>query len=114
MAIEEERKKLERLRLIRRGHRGVLTKLIKEIDTLVEPVEPEIDRLRIISEQLDGKLKVFSILNGEIVALCPEEDVDREIEDTESITAKIIGAKRKVDEALKRENSHGSPTRPSV
>ena len=57
-------------------------------------------------------MEVFSNLDGEIVALCPEEDVEHEIEDTESITTKIIGAKRKIDEALKRENSHGSPTRP--
>ena len=115
MAAEAERKKLGRLTLIRRGHRGILTKLIKEIDALLEPAEPEIDQMKIISEQLEGKLKVFSNLDSDIVALCPEEDIEREIEDTESITAKIIGAKRKIDEALKKENSHTrSPVRPSV
>jgi len=38
-------------------------------------------------------MKVFSNLDGEIVSLCPEEDIEREIEDSETIIAKIIEAK---------------------
>jgi len=52
----------------------------------------------------DGKLKVFNNIDSDIVALCPEEDIEHEIEDTESITTKIVGAKRKIGKALKREN----------
>ena len=43
------------------------------------------------------------------MALCPEEDLECEIKDTESITAKIIGAKWKIGKALKNENSHSRP-----
>ena len=50
-------------------------------------------------------MKVFSNLDGEIVALCPEDEVEREIEDSESIIAKVIEGKRKIDIVLK-ENSH--------
>ena len=50
-------------------------------------------------------MKVFSNLDGEIVALCPEDDTKQEIEDSESITAKIIEARRKIDTTLK-ENPH--------
>ena len=83
----------------------MLTKLIREVDSLVESAEPEVDRLKIISEQLDGKLKAFTSLDGEIVELCPEDEIEREIEDSESITAKLISAKRKINLALKKENS---------
>lgn len=46
-------------------------------------------------------MKVFSSLDGEIVSLCPEEEIEREIEESESITAKIIESKRKIDSSLK-------------
>ena len=32
-------------------------------------------RLKIIIKQRDGKLKVFTSLKGEIVELCPEEEI---------------------------------------
>ena len=41
MLEEEQRIKLDRLRKVRRGHRGVLTKLTREIESLVESSEPE-------------------------------------------------------------------------
>ena len=108
MTEEEQRIKLDRLRKIRRGHCSVLTKLTREVEGLVEATEPDpnrASRLRIIHEQLDGKMKVFSNLDGEIVSLCAEEDIDQEIDDSETIIAKIIEAKRKIDFTVK-ENSH--------
>ena len=45
-------------------------------------------------------MKQFSNLDGEIVALCPMDEIEMEIEDSEAITAKIIEAKRKVQAAL--------------
>ena len=49
-------------------------KITKEINALVEPGETELDQLRIISEQLDRKLKVFNNLDCEIV---PGQDIRR-------------------------------------
>ena len=34
MAEEEQRRKLDRLKAVRRGHRGVLTKLTREVDEI--------------------------------------------------------------------------------
>ena len=34
--------------------------------------------------------------------LCPETDIEGEIDDSESTNSKVIGAKRKIDLALKR------------
>ena len=61
----------------------------------------KVSRLNVIYEQFDAKMKVFSNLYGEIVLLCPVEEIEGEIEDSESIIAKIIEAKRKIDSSLK-------------
>ena len=121
MSEEEQRRKLERLKAVRRGHRGVITKLCtrlcREVEELVnedEAMNPtKVSRLNVIFEQFDTKLKVFSSLDGEIVSLCPEEEIEREIEDSESITAKIIESKRKIDSRLKG-NSGALPERSST
>ena len=84
-----------------------MTKLTRELEGLVESTEPDtnrVTRLKVIYEQLEGKMKIFSSLDGEIVALCPEEEIEQEIEDSESIIAKVIEGKRKIDIILK-ENS---------
>ena len=108
MAEEEQRRKLDRLKAVRRGHRGVLTKLTREVDEIVSEAEEgvcadptKVSRLNVIYEQFDAKMKVFSNLDGEIVLLCPVEEIEGEIEDSESIIAKIIEAKRKIDSSLK-------------
>ena len=75
---EEQRKKLDRLKLVCQGHHSVLTKLTREIEGLVESTEPDpnrVSRLKVTYEQLDRKMKVFSSLDGEIVALCPEDEI---------------------------------------
>ena len=117
MSEEEQRRKLERLKAVRRGHRGVITKLCREVDELVnedEAMNPtKVSRLNVIFEQFDAKLKVFSSLDSEIVSLCPEEEIEREIEDSESITAKIFESKRKIDSRLKG-NSGALPERSST
>ena len=79
MTEEERCIKLDRLKKVRRGHRGILTKLTREIEGLVESTEPKpnpVSRLKIIYEQLKGKMKVFTNFDGEIVALCPEDDIE--------------------------------------
>ena len=80
MAEEEQRRKLDRLKAVRRGHRGVLTKLTREVDEIVSEAEEgvcadptKVSRLNVIYEQFDAKMKVFSNLDGEIVLLYPVE-----------------------------------------
>ena len=64
-----------RLKTVRGENRGVVTKLCSEIDTVLAEesfgADPsKVSQLNVIHEQLDGKIKQFSILDGEIVALC--------------------------------------------
>ena len=106
MSDEEQRAKLVRLKTVREGNCGVVTKLCREIDTVLAEesfnTDPTIvSRLNVIHEQLNGKMKQFSNLDREIVMLCPIEEIEREIEDSEAITAKIIEAKRKIQSALR-------------
>ena len=97
---ETERKsKLHRLRAIRRGNR-VLTKLTKEVDNMLS--KPEVDaeataRLKVIFKQLEGKFKLLANLDSEVLGLCEMDDIEREIEESETVTAKVIELKRRID-----------------
>ena len=96
---EEQRKRLDRLRAVRGGHRGVLTKLTKEVDNLLADETLSNDfaaRLNVIREQLEGKMKVLTNLNYEIVSLCQVDNITREIDESEGIIAKLIECKRKI------------------
>ena len=74
----------------------------------------KISRLNIIHEQFDVKMKVFSNLDGEIILLCPVEEIEAEIEDSESIIVKIIEVKRKIDSALKGNSDERVRSLPST
>ena len=117
---EEQRGKLERLKAVRRGHRGVLTKLTREIEEILSNSELNSEatsRLLVIHEQLEGKRKVISNLDSEIVGICVIDEIEREIEESEAITAKIIQSKRKINAAIattSRESvAHAVPPPPS-
>ena len=81
MAEEEQRRKLDRLKGIRRGHHGVLTKLTREVNKIVSEAEgcicgssTKVSRLNLIYEQLDANmLHIFTNLDGEIVSCTSEE-----------------------------------------
>jgi len=103
MAEEERRTKHERLRAVRGGHRGVTTKLIKEVDELlaVSPLTVEgRSRLDVINKQLRLKAELLRGLDTEIVSLCDVSDIQGEIEEAEGITAKIIEYRTKIDKAI--------------
>ena len=55
---DADRRQLDRLRAVRGGHRGVVTKLCKEVDATLEDESSmadltKVSRLIVISEQLD-------------------------------------------------------------
>ena len=82
---KEQRAKLNRLKTVRRAHRGVLTKLAREVEKIMshsELSEEGTSRLKIIREQLVGTMEVFSNLDGKIIALCAIDEIEREIEES--------------------------------
>lgn len=91
------------LRAIRRGHRGVVTKATREINELLSEEgtsHESFDHLNVLLQQLDNKMHVLRDINREILALCPVEEIERQIEESETVVAKTLKYKHKIDTAL--------------
>ena len=78
----------ERMRSIHGGHRGVVTKIVKEVDDLLSaegPMNPErVRRLNVKIQQEEAKLKVLSDIDKDILSKCNVEDIEREINKSET------------------------------
>ena len=91
--------KLDRCRAIRRGHRGVVTKLTREIDEILQQEtlnDEHYTRLNVIDHQLETKLSILANLDKEVLAYCDAGEIETEIHESETITAKIIKYKTKI------------------
>jgi len=96
--------KYEQLKVMRRGHQGVVTKLSREADTLLagdSPTSEQIACLRIIHEQLENKMQLLQSMDSEILTLCNLEDIEGKIEESEPIVAKILEYKCLILAALR-------------
>ena len=84
----------EQMRSIRGGHRGVVTKIVKEVDDLLSAEGPmnaeRVSRLNVKLQQLEVKLKVLSDIDKDILSKCNVEDIEREINESETVIAKIM------------------------
>ena len=77
----------------------IVTKLVKEVDKIIgtnqlTAAAEGTARLKMILKQLDGKANIISEFDREIYSLCKESKVEREVEEAENITAKIIDYRR--------------------
>ena len=101
MTEEESARALERSRAIRRGNRGVVTKLIREAEEIISATElldsSRRNRLHVINEQLEGKLSLLKGMDGDILECCELEAIDHELEESEAIVAKIINCRRAIE-----------------
>ena len=107
---DDPKARCDRARAVRRANRGVL---VKEVDEIIgtEPLTDEgTARLKVIFKQLEGKATIIIEFDREICSLCEEGDVEREVEEAENITAKIIDYKCRIDDALKLRTGGGSAT----
>ena len=90
---EDPARTLERSHAVRRGHWGVVTKLVREAEDILlnETLSPEQhSRLNVIRQQLDGKLTLLNDMDRDILKHCEVEAIDTEIEESENMIAKII------------------------
>ena len=92
---------LERLRSVRGGHRGVITKLTRELDTLLVGEPRDIGRSQVINEQLKNKLSLLQKFDSNILTLCETDNIAREIDESETINATVIDYKCRIDACLK-------------
>jgi len=82
---------LERLKQRRKGHRGVVTRLINEAAPLLEGerVEKSVSRLRTIDEQLTEKLKVLRGFDEEMLTLIDVKEIENDLLEAEAIADKV-------------------------
>ena len=87
---------LPRLRAMRAGNKGVVTKLIGEAETILDGTHPleekTSNRLTQIEKALKEKAKLIHDLDEKIVAVCKVEDIEKEIEDAEGFKMRIMDA----------------------
>ena len=107
-----EKEKIERLKSIRAGDRGVVTRHINEAKTILENrrelghVEEEltvaqVDRLNVISLLLLEKQKTLSKIDQEVLELCELTEIECEIQESENIVSKILETKQQIEEVQK-------------
>ena len=85
---------------IRAGHRGALTRLTKEIDDVmtVETMSDEhYHKLDVMYRQLESKAKVLADLDNDIMKFCELGDIERQVQESDAIEARIESVKRPVN-----------------
>ena len=78
--------------------------MTREVDTLLggeAPTSEQLARLNIIYEQLENKMQLLQGMDSEIVTLCNLDDVEGEIDESESVLAKILEYKGRVSAVIK-------------
>ena len=119
-----EKEKMERLKSIRAGHRGVVTRHINEAKTILENrhelghVEEELtvaqmDRLNLIRLLLLEKQNTLSKIDQEVLELCELTEIEREIQESENIVSKILETKQQIEEVQKEVQAETEVNRTS-
>ena len=98
---------LARKRAIRVGHRGVITKLTKKADSILdndEELEAESSetRLQTINIMLSDKLKIVKELDEQVLSLCEVEDISREIEEADDIISRVFDVQTFIAESRRK------------
>ncbi|MCP4479238.1 MAG: DUF1759 domain-containing protein [Planctomycetaceae bacterium] len=114
MATEgDEIQQFERLKVVRRGNRAVVTKLQKEAEKIIREQDgsetsESISRLKSLSVTLTGKQKYLTTLDEEILSKSKIEDLEQEIEETAEWEMKINEILSKI-EGFQKEKQEVRP-----
>ncbi|CAB4043048.1 Hypothetical predicted protein [Paramuricea clavata] len=98
----EEKLKLKRLQMRRQGYRAFVIRLVKEIDEICEAESHDYERIQVIDQHLQDKLKLLNELNESILLLCDVEEITHEIEESEEINDRILSKRKKIETILKK------------
>ncbi|XP_044168175.1 uncharacterized protein LOC122952195 [Acropora millepora] len=106
MGDEDPKEKLERLRVIRRANRGVITKKISDANailgiggTLSSEQEAQLDVINLL---LENKLKIVEDLDQNILSLCDVEAIQGEIEESEKVLERVVACQKRIHDALQK------------
>ena len=83
------------MRAKRAGNRGVVTKLMGQVETILEASVEELDaktrdQLQRIDSMLSEKFTLLKTLNDQIIAVCKVEEIEKEIDETETLKMRIM------------------------
>ena len=110
---EDPARTLERSRAVRRGHRGVVTKLVREAEEIShnESLDAEQrSRLNVIKQQLEGKLKLLNDMDKDILQHCEVDAIETEIEESENVIARIINCNQRIESIVSLTRSPPTST----
>ena len=96
-----------------RGQQGVVTKYIQEVKALVdaESIEPGSQRrLNTLSKLLEEKKDVLKPLDNEIVATCPTEEIERDVQEAKEVYEKIVESLTAIDHVKVESTARGGRT----
>ena len=105
----------DRAKAWHRGQRGVVTKYFQEVKALVdaESIEPGSRwHLNTLSKLLDEKKDVLKALDNEIVATCPTEEIERDVQEADEVYEKIVESLTAIDH-VKESTARGNNIGPS-
>ena len=98
---------LDIIKAKRGGHRGIVTKLLKEAAPLfTEESERAYKQLRSIDRQLEEKSALLQNLDGEILELVAVDEIKEEIIDADVIMEKIIQLREQVAEFFAKSSTN--------
>jgi len=105
MADEESSRALERTRAVRGGHRGIVTKLVREAEEIITATTGPLsaggrNQLSVIKQQLEVKLTTLKEMDKDILSSCDPSRIVTEIEESDAIVSKVFSCKFKIDELL--------------
>lgn len=90
--MTEAEAEARRKKVIRRGHRGSATRMMRQIDELLADTTPQEQRLAQLKLSLEEKLQTLKLLDTEMLQLLKEEELDAEIQQADEYKDQIYAA----------------------
>ena len=97
---------LARIRAKRAGNRGVMTKLSNEADALLMAETVDKQRLKIISDSLNDKLKLVKTFDEEILENCAVDEIENEIEESDEVNSRMEDLLRVIQKATSSKETN--------
>jgi len=97
---------LEKVKKCWSGHRGVVTKHLKKVkhilDSDVELDEKYLVKVKALCNILKEKFGLLNTLDEQVLVMCPTDDIERQIKETEEMKYKIVEICTEIEGQLDR------------
>ncbi len=101
--MTENKDKLARIKAVRAGNRGVITKLSKEAEWILKEDDVDKGRLQTISGLLDEKLRLIKELDSQVLDLCELKDIEAEIDEAEDVVSRTLDIQRHIKDGITKK-----------